>query len=96
MKQHTAEPWKAERTGDRKRYLVTGKEGYCVAEVDSDDIDRDEAAANCALILAAPDLLAICREMLDALDGSTAQVMATAGRMRAVVARAQPPTEPRT
>lgn len=41
------------------------------------------------LIETAPELLEICKEMLSALDGSTAQVMATAARMQAIVNKAE-------
>lgn len=36
-------------------------------------------------------LLAACNGMLDALDGSHAQVMYAAGKMREAVAQAEPP-----
>ena len=60
--QHTRGPWPIKPTGDGKRIivgegLVEGPNGYEVAEVYSDDCDRDEAMANARLIGAAPDLL---------------------------------------
>ena len=60
---HTPGPWPIKPTGDFKRIvigdgLVDGPGGYEVAEVYSDDCDRDEAMANAHLIAAAPDLYA--------------------------------------
>ena len=59
----TKGPWPIKPTGDFKRIvigdgLVDGPGGYEVAEVYSDDCDRDEAMANAHLIAAAPDLYA--------------------------------------
>ena len=55
----TKGPWPIKPTGDFKRIvigdgLVDGPGGYEVAEVYSDDCDRDEAMANAHLIAAAP------------------------------------------
>ena len=59
----TPGPWPSEPTGDGKRIiigdgLVDGPGGYEVAEVYSDDCDRDEANANAALIRMSRDLAA--------------------------------------
>ena len=59
----TKGPWPIKPTGDFKRIvigdgLVDGPGGYEVAEVYSDDCDRDEAMANAHLIAAAPDMYA--------------------------------------
>jgi hypothetical protein len=54
----------------------------------------EELRANERLIETSPDLLNICKEMVDAVNGSTAQVMATAGRMNAIIAKAEGLTEP--
>ena len=59
---HTAGPWPIEPTGDGKRIiigkgLVEGPNGYEVAEVYSDDCQREVAEANARLIAAAPELL---------------------------------------
>mgnify|MGYP003443857007 FL=1 len=72
----TPGPWPVKPTGDFKRIvigdgLVEGPGGYEVAEVYSDDCDRDEAMANAHLIAAAPDLyaaLAMAQLWLD-VDG---------------------------
>ena len=53
------------------------------------DPRREETIANMHLIAAAPELYEVCEEMLNALEGSTAQVMATAGRMKAILAKAK-------
>ena len=68
--QHTRGPWPIKPTGDGKRIivgegLVEGPNGYEVAEVYSDDCDRDEAMANARLIAAAPDLLELARQYLN-------------------------------
>jgi hypothetical protein len=58
---HTPGPWKCERSGDGKYYLVGDGQsswGTHVAEVYSDDTDKHEAAANARLIHASPELLA--------------------------------------
>ena len=67
----TKGPWPIKPTGDFKRIvigdgLVDGPGGYEVAEVYSDDCDRDEAMANAHLIAAAPDLYAALDDLLAA------------------------------
>ena len=69
----TQGPWPIKPTGDFKRIvigdgLVDGPGGYEVAEVYSDDCDRDEAMANAHLIAAAPDLYAALEELADLMD----------------------------
>jgi hypothetical protein len=66
----TKGPWPIKPTGDFKRIvigdgLVDGPGGYEVAEVYSDDCDRDEAMANAHLIAAAPDLYAALEAIRD-------------------------------
>lgn len=67
----TPGPWPIKPTGDFKRIvigdgLVEGPGGYEVAEVYSDDCDRDEAMANAHLIAAAPDLYAALVDLMAA------------------------------
>jgi len=74
MKLFTSGPWTCQQTGDRKRYVIGEGQsswGTHVAEVYSDDIDREEAAANAKLIQSAPDLLDACSRALALLDNSS-------------------------
>lgn len=69
---HTPGPWPWVRTGDGKRIvigagLVDGPNGYEVAEVYSDDCDREVAEANARLIAAAPEMFVALREARDLL-----------------------------
>ena len=71
----TKGPWPIKPTGDFKRIvigdgLVDGPGGYEVAEVYSDDCDRDEAMANAHLIAAAPDLYAALDNLETAATGA--------------------------
>ena len=66
----TKGPWPIKPTGDFKRIvigdgLVDGPGGYEVAEVYSDDCDRDEAMANAHLIAAAPDMATVLEYYAD-------------------------------
>ena len=58
-KKHTPGPWPIRKLDKR---IIVGEEliegAYDIAEVYADDCDPDEAAANAALIAAAPDMLA--------------------------------------
>lgn len=66
---HTPGPWTKDLTGDGKYYIIGDGQsqwGTHVAEVYSDDTDRDEAAANSNLIQHAPELLAACEAALAA------------------------------
>ena len=91
---HTPGDWMADVTGRSKRWRVYARvldgPSYVVAAVHNgapgDTLDTE--AANARLIAASPCLLAICVEMIDAIDGSHAQVMATAARMNRVIAKA--------
>ena len=88
----TPGPWPIAYTGDRKRIivgdgLVEGPNGYEVAEVYSDDCDRDEAEANATLISLArdalPDLLAEItrqREVIEAWHDIDSKRDAEVGR----------------
>jgi hypothetical protein len=67
----TPGPWTCKPTGDRKRYIVGENQsawGTDVGEVYSDDTDRDEAAANAALIQHAPELFAALAAAIDTLE----------------------------
>ena len=91
----TKGPWPIKPTGDFKRIvigdgLVDGPGGYEVAEVYSDDCDRDEAMANAHLIAAAPDLYAALDGLLGLLDaGSLYEPQAYAARAALTKARGQ-------
>ena len=91
----TKGPWPIKPTGDFKRIvigdgLVDGPGGYEVAEVYSDDCDRDEAMANAHLIAAAPDLYAALDGLLGLLDaGSLYEPQAYAARAALAKARGQ-------
>lgn len=50
---------------------------------------RPERGANARLIAAAPELVAACEAMIEAVDGSHAQVMFAIGVMKRVVAKAK-------
>ena len=91
----TKGPWPIKPTGDFKRIvigdgLVDGPGGYEVAEVYSDDCDRDEALANAHLIAAAPDLYAALDGLLGLLDaGSLYEPQAYAARAALAKARGE-------
>ncbi len=75
----TKGPWPIKPTGDFKRIvigdgLVDGPGGYEVAEVYSDDCDRDEAMANAHLIAAAPDLYAALERALNFIANTESEM----------------------
>ena len=91
----TKGPWPIKTTGDFKRIvigdgLVDGPGGYEVAEVYSDDCDRDEAMANAHLIAAAPDMAEALDGLLGLLDaGSLYEPQAYAARTALAKARGE-------
>lgn len=90
---HTKGPWHiCEVTGRYLRYIRDEK-GFCVAEAikpqnsSASYIDID---ANAHLIAAAPDLLAICEEIIDVLKWRPIdRSPETLGRLRAAIAKAK-------
>lgn len=75
----TPGPWACEKTGDGKRFIIGDNQstwGTHVAEVHRDDIDRDEAEANAALIRHAPELFAALVALVEAKDASIDQFTA--------------------
>ena len=69
--QHTPGPWKCDKSGDGKWWTIGRGQstwGTHVAEVHRDDIDREEAEANCRLILLAPELLEEAKQSLFSLE----------------------------
>ena len=96
----TPGPWPIKPTGDYKRILVgvglvDGPGGYDVAEVYSDDCDRNEAEANARLIAAAPDMAEALDRLLteyDAVDLAAAEppsLTAAVFAARAALAKAR-------
>ena len=68
MSKHTPGPWQL-KVGEsvRRPILIKGSTGAIVAEVYWDQLFMDEdaeTAANARLMLAAPDLLAACKRMM--------------------------------
>lgn len=104
MIEHTKGPWTVEAVNSERLHDIcldypvpAGGNPILVATVFGDDdlppIDNREASANARLIAAAPDLLAVCKALLDPLRANTLkEVIRMAG---AAVARAtlhQPPS----
>ena len=62
--------WRATNSDDDGGYIVAVVGNWMV--VSDHDVEDEDAEADARLIAAAPDLLAACREMLDATtDGAT-------------------------
>lgn len=73
---HTPGPWTSTPSGDGKCYIIgDGQSSWDthVAEVYSDDTDRDEAAANNRLIQLATDLLRERNELREFIEDKLAR-----------------------
>lgn len=89
----TPGPWACEKTGDGKRFIIGDNQsswGTHLAEVHRDDIDRDEAEANAALIRHAPELFAALEDMVAAYDDDTEEAFPALDRAREALALAAP------
>lgn len=65
MSKHTPGEWRIDlHSAHDKMIPIAGRGPGQIAFVDQDDIDTDEAAANAALIAAAPDLLAALEDIV--------------------------------
>lgn len=95
MASFTPGPWAYD--GRVTRTIYAARDGFTEAPTICDVLDTTEglegscrqADANGRLIAAAPDLLAACEAMIEAVDGSHAQVMFAIGVMKRAVAKAK-------
>lgn len=66
---YTKGPWTMPDTGDKvwaKELEIPEPQVW----VDYDDVDREEAEANCRLIVCAPELLESLKTLIDVCDGN--------------------------
>jgi hypothetical protein len=65
MPQAKHTPWWA--GGDDDAHMVYGEDNRAIADASLDDGDADAEAAHARLIAAAPDLLAVCKEIANGM-----------------------------
>ena len=92
---HTPGPWRAYKRGDGTTLEITrallGEPGRRADGVCNIPTDYPNCEANAALLAAAPDLLAVLCEIMEAVDTEFAEISPAIGiRASAAIAKAQP------
>ena len=75
---HSSGPWYMSRSD---RYVRHDRDGFNIADLSVFGGPSDEGEANARLIVASPDLLSVCRELL-AMDNETGMIPLLDARQR--------------